>query len=108
VWRRLGSRRAAATHGDPGAMELLADRGPMNTELGTDLTQIPALCIEFRRTLNVQDATGVAGPPSGCNPRGEATSNSRQPFGSIQDLRGGEPVEWFGDTLDNRVSEPDG
>jgi hypothetical protein len=29
----------AATHGDAGTLELLADRAPMNAQLGTDLAQ---------------------------------------------------------------------
>ena len=32
-------RRSAATHGDAGPLELLADRAPMNAQLGTDLAQ---------------------------------------------------------------------
>jgi hypothetical protein len=51
------SPRAAATHGDSGVVELLADRGPMNAQLGTDLAQGQALGIQVRRTLNVHGAT---------------------------------------------------
>jgi hypothetical protein len=41
--RRGMGRRPAATHGDAGTLELLADRAPMNAQLGTDLAQGPSL-----------------------------------------------------------------
>jgi hypothetical protein len=34
------SRRSAATHGDTGTLELMADRAPMNAQLGTDLGRV--------------------------------------------------------------------
>jgi hypothetical protein len=34
---------SAATHGDAGSQELLAERAPMNAQLGTNLTQRPTL-----------------------------------------------------------------
>ena len=51
------SRRTAATHGDAGTLELLADRAPMNAQLGTDLAQGPALGVQVGCTLNVHGAT---------------------------------------------------
>jgi hypothetical protein len=54
-------RRTARTHGDAGTSELLADRAPMNAQLGTDLAQGPALCVQVRRTLNVHGATVTSG-----------------------------------------------
>jgi hypothetical protein len=36
-------RRAAATRGDAGVLELLADRAPLNAQFGTGLAQGPAV-----------------------------------------------------------------
>ena len=54
------SATSAATHGDTGPQELLADRAPMNTQLGTDLAQRPPLGVQVGRTLNVHRATVAA------------------------------------------------
>jgi hypothetical protein len=51
------SRRTAATHADANALELLADRAPMNTQLGTDLAQGPTLGVQVGRTLHVHRDT---------------------------------------------------
>ena len=51
------SGRAAATHGDAGTSELLADRARMNAQLGTDLAQGPALGVQVGCTLNIHGAT---------------------------------------------------
>ena len=51
------SGRTAATHGDAGPLELLADRAPMNAQLGTDLAQGPTLGVQVGCTLNVHRAT---------------------------------------------------
>ena len=56
MWRR-GEPRSAATHGDAGTAKLIADRGPMNAQLGTDLAQGPALGVQVGCTLNVHRAT---------------------------------------------------
>jgi hypothetical protein len=48
---------AAATHGDASPTKLLADRGPGNAQLGTDLPQGPALAVQVGRTLNVHRDT---------------------------------------------------
>ena len=62
------SRRTAATHGDAGTAKLLADRAPMNAQLGTDLAQGPTLGVQVGCTLNVHGATvtslGRIGPPT--------------------------------------------
>ena len=47
------SRRTAATHGHAGTLELLADRAPLNTKLGSNLAQGPTLGVQVGRTLNV-------------------------------------------------------
>jgi hypothetical protein len=47
------SGRTAATHGEAGPLKLLADRAPMNAQLGTDPAQRPALGIQVGCTLNV-------------------------------------------------------
>jgi hypothetical protein len=52
-----GMRWSAATHGDAGLVELLAHRGPMNAQLGTDLAQGPTLGVRVGCTLNVHRAT---------------------------------------------------
>jgi hypothetical protein len=61
------SGRTAATHGDAGTLELLADRAPVNAQLGTDLAQSPTLGIQVGCTLNVHRATVTTvvcrGPP---------------------------------------------
>ena len=41
----------------PARLELLADRAPMNAQLGTDLAQGPALGVQVGCTLNVHRAT---------------------------------------------------
>jgi hypothetical protein len=46
-------RRSSATHGDACPLELLANRAPMNTQLGTDLAQSPTLGVQVGYTLNV-------------------------------------------------------
>jgi hypothetical protein len=46
-----------ATHGDTGPLELLADRAPMNAQLGTDLAQGPALGVQVGCTLNIHGGT---------------------------------------------------
>ena len=51
------SRTTAATRGYTGAMELFADRGPMNSQLRTDLAQAPTLGVQVGGTLNVHCAT---------------------------------------------------
>jgi hypothetical protein len=56
------SRRTAATRGYTGAMELFADRGPMNAKLRTNLSQGPVLGIQLSCTLNVHGATVAATP----------------------------------------------
>jgi hypothetical protein len=54
---RVGmSRRTAAAHGDPGTLELLADRAPMNAQLGTDLAQGPTLGVHVGCTLDIHRA----------------------------------------------------
>ena len=50
-------RRAAATHGDASAAKLIAHGGPGNAQLGTDLTQCPALHVQVGCTVNVHHAT---------------------------------------------------
>jgi hypothetical protein len=45
-------RRSAATHGDAGPLELLADSAPMNAQLGTDLAQSPTLAVQIGCTLH--------------------------------------------------------
>jgi hypothetical protein len=69
-----GSRMSgstAATHGDAVTPELLANRAPMNAQLGTDLTQGPSLGVQVGCTLNVHGATvtsvrlRLCGPGSG-------------------------------------------
>ena len=42
-----------ATHGDPGATELIAHGGRGEAKLGTDLAQRPALGVQVGCTLNV-------------------------------------------------------
>jgi hypothetical protein len=37
---------AAATHGDAGTPKLLAHRGLGNAQLGTDIAQVPTLCVQ--------------------------------------------------------------
>jgi hypothetical protein len=59
------SWRTAATHGDAGVAELMAHGGPGNAQLGTDLTQGPALAVEVGRTLNVHRDTVTAGATRG-------------------------------------------
>jgi hypothetical protein len=47
------SRRAAASHGHAGAIELMADGSPGNAQLRTDLAQSPTLGVQVGCTLNV-------------------------------------------------------
>ena len=54
------SGRTAATHRDAGPPELLADRAPMNAQLGTDLTQGPALGVQVGCMLNVHRGSVTA------------------------------------------------
>jgi hypothetical protein len=49
--------RTAATHGDAGPLELLANRAPMNAQLGADLAQGLTLAVQVGCTLNVHRAT---------------------------------------------------
>ena len=51
------SGRSDATHGDAGVGELLADRAPMNAQLGTDLAQRPTLGVQLGCTVNVHRDT---------------------------------------------------
>jgi hypothetical protein len=51
------NRRAAATQGDAGTLELLADRAPMKAQLSSDLAQGQAPGVQVGRTLNVHRAT---------------------------------------------------
>jgi hypothetical protein len=44
---------SAASHGDAGTTQLIADRARREIQLGTDLAQGPALGVQVRRTLNV-------------------------------------------------------
>ena len=44
-----GMRTSAATHGDAGPLELLADGAPMNAQLGTDLAECPTLSVQVGR-----------------------------------------------------------
>ena len=61
--RRHGvSLRTAATQGDASTLELLADRGPMDAQLGSDLAKGPALAVQVGRTLNIHRATVTAAP----------------------------------------------
>ena len=53
-------RRTAATHGDAGAMKLMADSGAMYPQLRADLAQGPVLGVQFRGTLNVHGVTVAA------------------------------------------------
>ena len=48
--------RPTATHCDAGTLELLADRAPMNPQLGTNLAQSGPV-IQVGGTLNVHGAT---------------------------------------------------
>ena len=49
--------RSARTHGDAGTLELLADRAPVNAQLGTDLAQGPTLSVQVGRSPNVHRDT---------------------------------------------------
>jgi hypothetical protein len=66
--------RPTATHCDAGTLELLADRAPMNPQLGTNLAQSGPV-IQVGGTLNVHGATVASlGPDrfsteSGCSAR---------------------------------------
>ena len=51
------SRRRAATHGDAGTLELLADRGRMNAQLGTDLGRVRPWVYKSAARLTSTDAT---------------------------------------------------
>ena len=52
------SGRGTATHCDAGTLELLADRGPMNAQLGTDLAEGHALGVQVGGSLNVHGRHG--------------------------------------------------
>jgi hypothetical protein len=54
---RCRVRRSAATHGDPGTTQLIADRGRREAQLCSDLAQGPALGVQIGRTVNVHGAT---------------------------------------------------
>jgi hypothetical protein len=45
--------RTATTHSNAGPVKLIADSGPPNAQLGTDLAQAPSLGIQLGRMLNV-------------------------------------------------------
>jgi hypothetical protein len=67
-----GISGSAVSPGDAGTLELLADRAPMNAQLGTDLAQGPTLGVQVSRTLNVHGATvtslrGIGFPEPGCS-----------------------------------------
>jgi hypothetical protein len=53
--------RTAGTDGDADLLELLADRAPVNAQLGTDLAPGPALSVQVGCTLNVHGGS-VMGP----------------------------------------------
>ena len=57
------SGRTARTHDDTGPLELLADRAPMNPQLGTYLTQSPTPGVQVSCTLNVHCDTVTAHVP---------------------------------------------
>jgi len=63
------SRRRAPTHGDAGTLELLADRAPMNAQLGTDLAQRPALGVQVGCTVNVHRDTVASRSRIGLSPK---------------------------------------
>ena len=50
-------RRPGATHGDPGAAYLIADRGLREIQLGSDLVQSPALGVQIGCIRNVHCGT---------------------------------------------------
>jgi hypothetical protein len=60
-----GVSRHAATRGEAGAMELLADGAPVNAQLGTDLAQRPTPGVQVGCTLNVHGDTVAAASPPG-------------------------------------------
>jgi hypothetical protein len=92
--RRGVSRRSAATHGDASTLELLADRTPMNAQLGTNLAQGPTLGVQVGRTLNVHCATVTSlgrGSRQTTNTFAERPTecdNSTSAFGSVGDAPG--------------------
>jgi hypothetical protein len=51
------SGRTAATQGDASTLELLADRGPMDAQLGSDLAKGPILAVQVGRTLDIHCVT---------------------------------------------------
>ena len=67
-----GMSGSAATHRDAGTLELLADRAPMNAQLGTDLAQGPALGVQVGCTLNVHRATVTSLSRIGSQPNRDA------------------------------------
>jgi hypothetical protein len=63
---------SATTHSDTGTLELLADRPPMNTQLGTDLAQAPTLLVQVGCTLNVHRDTVTSLNRTGLSPNRHA------------------------------------
>jgi hypothetical protein len=57
-------RRSAATHSNPGAAELVADRGHREAQLGGDLAQTPTLGIQLGCMLKVHCATVTSRSPT--------------------------------------------
>ena len=53
-------RRSATTHRDAGLVKPFTDGGPMNAQLGTDLTQGPALGVQVGCMLNVHRGSVTA------------------------------------------------
>jgi hypothetical protein len=51
------SARTIRTHTDARTLELLADRGPMDAQLGSDLAKGPTLAVQVGRTLDIHCAT---------------------------------------------------
>jgi hypothetical protein len=54
------SGRPAATHLDAGTLEMLANRAPMNAQLGTDLAQSSTLGVQVGRTLHSSSVSSAA------------------------------------------------
>jgi hypothetical protein len=84
------SGRTAATQGDASTLELLADRGPMDAQLGSDLAKGPILAVQVGRTLDIHCVTvrslSAASGSSGCRgvPVTPAT-RSRQMVGDLNE-----------------------
>ena len=104
------SGRTAAPHGDASPLELLADRAPMNAQLGTDLAEGPTLGVQVGRMLNVHRAAVTSFAGSTCSagelPLSHSTADNEALLNLLPATRIAKVLNWFGQTDTVQTQHP--